>query len=1050
MNKKALVWMAGVTLGATLYGADTGAAPQTNPGPGTTPTSPCTPPQRAVNAPPWPSLTQCGDPAFHQQCPALDPTCAAINKAEAQRVSSLSGEIGGKTYSNNKLYGTGAQAAGRTAPPHGFAPSSKEHHYGVAPNPPGPPHPTNGTLKNLDAQRAAVAQKTGIKTHKIPAKGPNTLGRWAYQEQKARMDALAWKPTGLLSVYQRPHTAPGPSTVGSCEDYVYKGFYEDERWLDAIYGCKGDARCETSVSLLPTTPGIAGRDLQNSLMPSFTQFIPDYDGRLEFRGMMPKNAFYAGTGAFITQSLVDAFAADPAKKQLVQALASALRDGFSTYDIGHGKSGNSLGTRSQGFADEWDFHRVMNARTANVTEGEFDEYKRRNDKILAAMDNFWTVAKCVAHMDPTFCTGVPNAVGHVKPGETQMFDGDPFTSRAVFGNIDPAFATDMSSFVNSKAGMKDALAAGARIGSGLAFPGLANRGAVAMGTPLLQSGFAGASTGVQLNAPKVNAPVAPGGVAPGMVTHQGARLQQPQSPGVSNGYLAYLDLNWRQKPPAIDPRSPYPRLLCPSVATGKPSTPKTTWTNVSNTPQGERFLGELAACQTVNILLDEWAKKQAGDKEPPGDPTPEKGTTCFDTGNAACDWSPDMFVKRWVVNTTGYNMHAKERAFSDCKAWRSSLFTNGTTWPDPPTTLAKISDLERVRAEDLRGLPVKQQDNFGQDKADQQTAGAHGFGVGYSYDLGWEAKIRQRFPTCAPGADPKVCDPNMAQVPCRMGGRIHAAFDAQAWAFGLPPIEIVEANLALDASDNAKQEQTDKLEAYGHGDFLNGAYEFYKIPDGTSWPIDAVGAPPKNLAGVHDGGQETLVRIPVQISWVTLTFTIGMAWGYGADVFVYAQAPIKDQCTKNLFQVGGGVVPYAHLDLVVGAECSIAGIAGVGVDVDIVLLDIRLPLHGGASLSATADNKLWLGFDAGLDLQLGTLDGHMSAFASFIGIKLFEIELFHWKGLHTTVPIFHFQPKKFPLLDLGASPVPPGDGAMTCWRPGEKAKPQQPMCPPGK
>jgi hypothetical protein len=1036
MKKQALVWMAGITLGATLYGVDTGAAPAA-PGPGTTPPpSPCTPPLRTVNSPPWPAPSQCGDPAFRQQCPGLDASCTAVIRAEEQRLSSQSGEVGGKSYSNNKLYGVPKTR--------GFTNGTKQHNYGVGTTRPAGPAPTNAVMTNLAAQRAAL-QKKGVVGQRHPALGPNNNARWAYRESQARVDALAWKPSRLLEVYQRPHTAPGASTVGSCEDYVYKGFYDDERWLDAIYGCKGDARCETNVSLLPTTPGIAGRALQNPLMPSFTQFIPDYDGSLEFRGMMPKNSFYAGTGAFITDSLVAAFASDPAKSASMKALASALRDGMSTYDIGHGKNGNSLGTRSQGFSDEWDFHRVMNARTANITEGEFDEYKRRNDKVIAAMDHFWTTAKCVAHLNPNDCKGVPNAVGHTFPGETQMFDGDPFTSRATFGNVNMAVATDMLSFVNSKAGMMDALNAGAHIGSGLAFPGLANRAAVAMGTPLNQTGFAGAQGGVQLNAPKLNAPVAPGPgatqQAPGIVNRQSVRLKQPESPGVGNFPLAYLDLNWRQKPPVIDRNSTYPRLVCPSTGTGKPSTPATSWTTASQKPSGERFLGELAACQAVNVILEEWARKQAADTAPPPEPgqTAEKGTTCFDTGNAACDWSPSMFVKRWVVNTTGYNMHAKERAYSDCKAWKTKLFENGAkTHPDPPATLNAINDAERVRKEDLRGLPVKQIDNFGQDKADQHTAGNHAFGVGYSYDLGWEAKIFARDPS--------------DNTPCRMGGRVHSAFDAQAWAFGLPPIDIVEASLGIDANDDKNQQQTDALQAYGHGDFLNGAYEFYKIPDNTTFKLSAVGSPPYMLPGVHDGDEETIVRIPVQISWVTLTFTIGMSWGYGADMFIYAQAPTKNQCTKDLFKVGGGVVPYAHLDLVVGAECSIAGIAGVGVDVDIVLLDIKLPLHGGASLTASQDAKLYLGFDAGLDLQLGTLDGHMSAFASFIGIKLFEVELFHWKGLHTTVPIFHFQSKKFELADLGGNPVPPGDGAMTCFTPGvddPKTKgPNMPFCPP--
>ncbi|NOU31736.1 MAG: hypothetical protein HOO96_27860 [Polyangiaceae bacterium] len=1024
MKTHTLLWMAGVSIGTVLIGGDTVAAPQ--PGGPTLPASQCVrPPALAVNATTWPSPAQCGNPAFRAACPSLENECTIVNKAEAQKVSSLSGVHGGKTYVDNKLYGT------PSAP--GFAESSKERNYGIVPAPPAGPFATNGNLKNLDALRA---KNGNVRRVNRVGQAPNNNLRWAYQESKARAEALAWTPGGRLAVYQRPHAAPGPREVGSCEDYVYKGFSDDERWLDAIYGCKGDVRCEANVSLLPVAPGIAGRALDNPLMPSFTQFVPDYDGRLEFRGMMPRNAFYAGTGAFIPASLIDAFASAPAKKQSLQALADALRNGFSTYDIGHGQKGNSLGSRSQGFADEWDFHTVMNGRTAAVTEGERDEYQRRNDAVLAAMDNFWTVAKCVAHLNPQDCEGIPSAVGHVKPGEAQMFDGDPFVSRAVFGNVDRNIATDMLSFVNGKAGMLDALRSGAHIGSGLAFPGLADRGSVALGTPLLQTALAAPQKTMLTGGPITT--------LNGMVTRQGARIQGPQSPGVGNGQLAYLDLNWRARPPTIDTSAPYPRLLCPTIATGKPTTPATSWANANTPPRGERFVGELAACQAVNVILDEWGKKTAGNR----------GPTCFDTGNAACDWSPEMFVKRWVVNTTSYNMPAKERAYASCRAWRSTLFAGGARQSDPRTTLNVISEKEVARGTILRGLPVKETNVFGQDKQDQHTGGNKAFGVGYSYDLGWEARIRERFSAvklkqacAAKGIKEKDCDVSLDQTPCRMGGRMHASFDAFAWAFGLPPIDIVEASYALDASDDKTHAETNKLEAYGHGDFLSGAYEFFKIPDGTSWPLNATGSAPRRLAGVHDGGEETLLTVPVQISWVTLTFTVGMAWGYGADVFVFANAPAKDQCSKNLFEVGGGVEPYAHLDLVVGADCSIAGIAGVGVDVDIVLLDIRLPIHGGAALSSSPDNKLFIGFDAGLDLKLGTLDGHMSAYAKFIGIKLFEVELFHWKGLHTTIPLFHFQPKRFELLALGAADIPAGDGAMTCRKPGSPPDVTGPPCP---
>ncbi len=978
---KTIAWMAGIALGASLYGVDSAAAPGDPP-----PISPC-------NVPP--SASDCGNPDYHALCVANRGTCDTMNKRlalEEQRP-----RVGGKPPTPNKIYGTPKEP--------GFADSNRHESYGILPVP-----------YTQDPYRQPKSWNAKMKRRPRLAPRPNTQNRWAAQEMKAKTDALAWTPGGLLATYQRPHAAGGDD-VASCEDYVYKGFHDDERWLDAIYGCKGDARCEVNVSLLPASPGIARRALQNPLLPAFKEFIPDYDGRLDFTGRMPKNAFYAGTGAFLTASIVTAFASDPAKQASVQALYKAIRDELSTYDIGQGGKGNGIGPKAQGFADEWDFHEVLNTRTAAITPGEFDEYKRRNDAMLAAMDHFYDVAKCVAHLNPQDCTGIPSAVGRVFPGQAQMSDGDPFASRATFGNVDRTNATDMLSFVNAHAGMLDALKAGANIGGGLAFPGLANRGAVTLGSPLLQ---AGAAAPPKLNAMSGKAGPPPTTAGGNIVVRSGTRLQQPQSPSVDNGQLAYLDINWRVHPPKIDTSVPYPRLLCAPRASNRKSTPKTVW--AASTPAApEAFVGELAACETVNVLLDEWGKKTAANR----------GPTCFDTANYACDWSPNMFVKRWVNNTVGYNMAAKERAYAECRTWRTTLFAGRIPARTPVMTKSVIVAAEVKRGKDLEGLPIKQTDNFGQDKRNNETWGSKSFGVGYAYDLGWEAKIFARFPDN---------DPKYPSVPCRMGGRTHASIEAFAYAFGLPPFHIVAADFGIDLNDDAQQQQTDKVKVYGHGEFLEGLYEFYKIPDNTEFKINQAGnyIIPGNLGG----SEETIAVIPVQITWVTLTFTIGIAWGYGADIIVQAGGPDKGTCKKDeIFNIDGIVKPDAHLDLVVGADCSIAGIAGVGVDVDLVLLDIGLPVHGGARLKSSKDAVVSIVFDAGLDLTLGTLDGHMDAYAKFLGIKLFEVELFHWKGFHTKIPIFAFKSREFPLFDLGGAAVNPSPGAATSTAPPDNAAP---------
>jgi hypothetical protein len=1003
MHKKPLTALFAVALGTTLYGAHVSAAPP--PSGGTTAGGN----QGGVIAATIPTCAkaptdaQCGDPDFAKSCPASNDYCSKRNVALAN------GAVSAPSMVPNKLFGTNDSHG---QPTKGFLDSAKSLNYGISLEPYAP-----ATVKAPKSQNPRLHPKTR------GAPSPSTANRWAGQEVKARVAALTTPSSarGVSLPWQRHTDAPGDTQVGSCEDYVYKGFLDDERWLDAIYGCKGDARCETLITSRTSSPGIAKRTLVNPLMVNFVEFDPDFStGERALGGKLPRNAFYAQTGAFITPSFIEGFFADPKKQQSLQALGSALRDQFSTYSIGGqknvGRGGAQNGPVEQDFADEWDFHVTMEQRTLQNTQGEFDEFKRRNDNMLAAMDRYLEAVKCA--QTAVSCLTIPSAVGRVRPGETQMWENDMFVSRAVYGNVNQVNATNMAGFVSAHPGMLDALNAGAHVGHGLAFPGLGNRGMVQLGSAFQQSQI-GSPT--QLRSASMPNPF--GSVQGSVVSYAAARLANGQtSPAVDNAPWSYLQAKWKQFPPRIDTSVPYPHLVCQAA---HPRGSSLSSFKVKPPPAlPERFVGELAACEATNVLLEEWAKHMAGDQ----------GPTCLDnpvsTHNYACDWSPDGFVKRWVNNMLNYNMQAKERAYSQCRMWQSTLFSGGPL-ATPQVTLDTIKAKEVQRGKDLAGLPVKQTDVFGQDLKDHQTWGGKNFGVGYGYDLGWEAKVFQRFQQAdidrinAPDPKHPQIAANMIGIPCNMGGRMHMAVEADAYAFGTRPFNVVEANFAVDVADDEQGHQTTVAAAYGKGDFLEGAYDFYDIPRKEFQLNQTV-----VLAKKHDGDEETLVTIPVQISWVTLTFTIGVGWGYGAEVSVTTAAPPIGQCGKDpsLFNVTGAVTPEANLDLIVGADCSIAGIAGVGVDVDLEILKVGLPLRGGARLFADSTNKLNLGFDASLAMALGTLDGHMDAYAKFIGIKLFEVELFHWKGLHTEIPIFHFKSRSFPLFDLGAAAVlPPSD-----------------------
>ncbi len=415
-------------------------------------------------------------------------------------------------------------------------------------------------------------------------------------------------------------------------------------------------------------------------------------------------------------------------------------------------------------------------------------------------------------------------------------------------------------------------------------------------------------------------------------------------------------------------------------------------------------------CRITNIILKEWYRVQAG------------VPSCLDRHHNTCDWVPRDFVDRFVTKNVAYATAAKEIEYSYCKRWTGGgqildTATNSKNQLILGVPLASRLSLTKMRTfldarRDafealLKTVPVQAQDNFGKVKTDGNHIGNGTFGGGYSYTLDWHA-LAYRWPN--PGE--RDTHPEWDGKICRLGGTAHAGFEADATLFGIP-ITIVDADVKVAANEN------DDHQAQAWGKLIIATYSVF-----NEGPIDlSVNVPP--VLDKIDTNKPQFVEAPFQVGWVTVTVKAGILFDYGVKLSFNAQAPQAGDCnpvSPSAWEASGIFQPQADLGVWVSADVSLAGILGVGIEVDLILVGLGLPLTVDVKLAQDpGTGQFGIMFDAELDLTLTTLKGELDFYIIAFWTKVGNWKIVGWDGFTQKFPIFRTRPV---WIDLG--PLTPG------------------------
>ena len=437
----------------------------------------------------------------------------------------------------------------------------------------------------------------------------------------------------------------------------------------------------------------------------------------------------------------------------------------------------------------------------------------------------------------------------------------------------------------------------------------------------------------------------------------------------------------------------------------------------------QKFYGDPLMCELINRILEEWHRHEAN-----------RGS-CFDLGMYACDWSPRDFVKRWKLSLLGLFDKQKEKDYAECKSWQAQIikgpngFAAGPTKTPKPWTAdaasvsdarGRLCDEEKGLQRELRGVPIKDPDIFGEEHVDQQSYGNDDFNVNYHYDYGWDTRIFARY------KDKK---------PCEFGGRMHGEFDAGATAFG-NGIKVFDANSDLDVNDDGNSNgsrvgtPTGKVLVDGKGEFL-GEYTIYDLTSKhLSWQFNQTQTIP-TIDPNPNTNKQLVLAVPIPIGPIDVTISVYIGWGYGVQAVIKGEASSckegePDPHPNKPASLGlfGKLVPSGEIDLDASVDVSILGF-GAGVECDLTLLGVDLPLRADTKITMT-NQKAALTFDLGLDAQLRTLDG---VFSVYITVPLFgqvaSWQIGGWQGIHYNFDLLHATSPPIQ-LDFLVNPVKPG------------------------
>jgi len=889
--------------------------------------------------------------------------------------------------------------------------------------------------------------------------------------------------------YMRDLGAPPPQVGSSCERFVYNRYYDIERWTDRANACGRDNMCKAAVTL-DKSDGIAGKLLsgsdgdpgkrqalqnlldldanlamgagnKNSLpdctkhglhgqeltyceaansLPPIAHIRPTYSAPIAGGGapeswncngsmvssgsqgcfalaqgsssmpwgyLLSKNSFFGAVGSItaaqmFTPTLVASFSKDPAKYQSVQRLVAELNRGQAYYFVGKQPPTQQGVVR---FPDEWDFQRHMLDATKGTSERTFRDYAKRKAFVTQRAQAFAALFTNLVNPAPKFAIPA-NLVAQVRGASPGGVLGRLASGNDVYSNP-----------VDYTQGLTGAVPNGMDSSRSPWWLNLH----VQQPTPTTVDTFAwngGASLppiDTRYNYPRLLC-TAPDKYQPG---YSATVTPIPNGPGGMPVPLPMTPING----PALNGTMPVPSRSSPSDVT-------------------------TAACNYVNAVLDEWARKDMPQVLAPSDKTPPPAPSgCF-ANDPACDWDPNDFVAGIsdLVHTQIRNVESprQEADYKFCREW---VAASGVASGDSEfQVLAKMKAKLQGSYNQISNVPVidrgpyKHQvpwarnakrpehdhfGTFGEERTNAETWGNELFGVGYSFNAGWEIPLEWE----------KVDDKLNYDV-CNVGAGAHAGFEAYAYAFGSDKFDILDADLASginDYEDIAVPGVSNQAQL--NDNMHHTAFDLDFTVAGDSLFDQDVRLPSNGYSQQPAQGSNSwiLFEIPFQITFITLDISVGIGYQYALNASV---SPIDrpDVChggdkppppkgwpkpaSQPQIGLSASVTPSGALDGIIDASASIAGLVGIGVECDITLLGIGIPATATASITPSG-----LSLDTSLNMTLNTLSGSLSVYAEALFFKIFDITIISWDGMTSTVPLFNTKTTAaFPNLDpIGAT-----------------------------
>lgn len=417
---------------------------------------------------------------------------------------------------------------------------------------------------------------------------------------------------------------------------------------------------------------------------------------------------------------------------------------------------------------------------------------------------------------------------------------------------------------------------------------------------------------------------------------------------------------------------------------------------------------------------------------------------CLEAGPSVCDWQP-----RLLTAALGQEIEPKmEEDFQTCVAYTADDFAPGArvhTFDDRSWTGGTVqfnTFIDRIGAliDEYRTYLIETDDGsaLGETYSDYSVIGDTTAGALISYSFGWELS------DMAPG-----------RSLCELDGSISAAFRAGT-NFSPPTEENPDPAFAVRGETRANiidfhgrvVSESDKRDLVLKHDLSVAGIDIYNNLE-TNIPIDftlvnestKVGTSDVDLRNApntrdsagngfafhKDGKIIEIQGSAVILGFIRVNLSAGAAGEIGVNFKLKAGAARNEDCNPGdpIFMVRAGIEiePFTGVEGFAQVSVDLAGIVGVGVRAELMLVGASLPFNAAFAIGPSERGgriNLVGQIDSDLRFKIRLLDGEVKLVVttfldSFLPGLPISVPLFSWEGVHVDQPIFETSERVFDL-----------------------------------